>query len=91
MKCKYTFRLTGQIKVAELRPIDIHGWTFEFLQEGDLLSHLSVTIPANGPNDVPTVVPNPSPGANAQINIPAPGFVFVRQEVWAFDGGYCTQ
>jgi len=85
MKCRYIFRIRGQIKVTELRPIYVHGSTFEFLQEGGLLSHLSVMVPANGPNDVPTVTPNPSPGVKAHINVPAPSFLFVRREVRAIE------
>lgn len=85
MKCRYTFKIRGQIKVAELRPIDVHGWTFEFHQEGGLLSQLSVTVPANGPGGVPMVTPNPSPGIKAHINVPAPSFLFVRKQVRAIE------
>ena len=85
MKCRYTFKISGQIKVAEVQPINVRGWIFEFLHEGGLLSHLSVTVPANGPNDVPTITPNPSPGVKAHINVPTPLFIFVRQEVRAIE------
>lgn len=85
MKCRYTFKIRGQVKVAEIRPIEVHGWSFEFLQDGGLLSQLSVTVPANGPEDVPTITPNPSPGIKAHINVPAPSFPFVKKEVRAIE------
>lgn len=85
MKCQYTFKIRGQIKVTELRPITMHGWTFEFHKEGDILSHISITLPANGPNDLPIVTPNPSPGVKAHINIPSPELLFVRREVRAIE------
>ena len=85
MKCRYTFKIRGHVKVAELRPIEVHGWGFEFHQEGGLLSQLSVTVPANRPEDVPVITPNPSPGIKAHINVPAPLFLFVKREVRAIE------
>mgnify|MGYP001569965244 FL=1 len=85
MKCRYTFKIRGYIKVAELRPIEVHGWSFEFHQEGGLLSQLSVTVPANRPEDIPMITPNPSPEIKAHINRPAPLFLFVKREVRAIE------
>ena len=85
MKCRYTFKIRGHIKVAKLRPIKVHGWSFEFHQEGGLLSQLSVTVPANRPEDLPMITPNPSPGIKAHINVPAPLFLFVKREVRAIE------
>jgi len=81
MKCCYTFKISGQIKVDVVRPISVRGWTFEFLHERGILSHLTVIVPANGPNDLPTITSTPAPGIKADIKVPAPAFAFVRQEV----------
>ena len=81
MKCRYTFRISGQTKVDAVLPISVRGWTFEFLHDRGVLTHLTVTVPANGPNDLPTINPSPTPGIKADIKVPAPGFAFVRQEV----------
>lgn len=81
MKCRYTFKISGQIKVDIIRPISVRGWTFEFLHERGVLSHLMVTVPANGPDDLPRITPTPAPGIKADIKVPAPAFAFVRQEV----------
>lgn len=85
MKCQYTFKIRGNIKVAELRPIEVHGWSFEFHEEGGVLSQLSVTVPANGPEDLPIITHNPSPGIKAHINVPSPLFPFVKIEVRAIE------
>lgn len=81
MKCVYTFKISGQIKVKEVKPINLRGMIFEFLHENGVLSHLAVTVPVNGPNDMPTITLTPSSRAKAHINIPAPEFAFVKQEV----------
>ncbi len=67
--------------MSELHPVGTRGWIFEFLQKGELLTGLAVTVPANGPHDLPTVIPNPSPGVKAHIHVPSPAFPFVAREV----------
>lgn len=81
MKCRYTFRISGQIKVDVVHPIRMRGFTFEFLHERGVLSHLTVTVPVNGPGDLPTITPSPAPGIKADITVPAPAFAFVKEEV----------
>lgn len=85
MKCKYTFKIRGQIKVACLQPIQARGMTFEFLQEGGRLTGICVIVRADKPEDLPVVVPSPRPGIKADIFVPAPWFPFVKREVRAIE------
>ena len=85
MKCKYTFKVAGNVRVAELHAIKARGWLFEFLEEDGRLAALTVTVPANGPNDLPIVTQNPAPGVKAHIHVPAPAFPFVAREVRAIE------
>lgn len=86
MKCKYTFKINGCLKVSNLKPITIRGWTFEFLAKEDIVDKLSVTVPANNPEDRPTIIQTPKTRSKATITVPSPSYLFIKREVRAIDG-----
>jgi hypothetical protein len=86
MKCKYTFKVNGCLKATDLKPITIRGWTFEFSEKDGIVDELSVTVPANNPEDLPSILNTPGSRSKATIHVPSPAFLFIKREVRAIEG-----
>ncbi len=85
MKCRYKFKVHGQIRVADLKPIKTRGLEFQFVAENETISQLMITAPANEAGDIPVVIENPTAGVKTHINVPSPCFLFVQKEVRAIE------
>jgi hypothetical protein len=85
MKCTYKFKVHGQVRVAELKSVQVRGFEFRFIVADELITHLIVTVPANQADDIPLVIESPGSGVKANIKIPAPCFLFVQKEVRAIE------
>jgi len=85
MKCSYKFKVNGQLRATNLRPVNVRGFEFQFLSENEFITHLVVKVPANDSNDIPAVTHNPETKSKPHIHIPAPHFLLVQQEVRAIE------
>ena len=86
MKCKYTFKINGYLKATGLKPITIRGWTFEFSANEGIVDGLSVIVPANNPEDLPSILQTPGSRSKATINVPSPSYLFIKRDVRAIEG-----
>lgn len=86
MKCKYTFKVTGSLKTGELKPVTIRGWTYEFSKKDGIVNELSVTVPANNPEDLPSIIQTPESRSKMTIHVPSPLYLLVKREVRAIEG-----
>lgn len=87
MKCKYTFKVKGYLKLNVKRSIHIRGKTYEFITNNeDVVVGLAVLVPANQPGDLPRLVASPNKKIKASIHISSPGFEDVKREVRTIEG-----
>lgn len=76
----------GCFKATNLKPITIRGLTFEFFENNGVVNQLSVTVPANNPEDIPAVTHTPEARSKATIHVPWPAFLSVKKEIRAIEG-----
>jgi hypothetical protein len=86
VRCKFTFKVTGTLNLAEAFPIDTKFYRYEFIRDKSLLTHLVVSVSAPDKNDWPSVIPNPAPGMKYEFRFSTPSLPFVQAEVRTLQG-----
>lgn len=87
MKCKYTFKIEGEIKPTRDFLIPIGGYLYDFITKNGFITHISVTVPNFNERYLPTITSHPEGRVKASINIPQdPIFPEIQQELRTFQG-----
>ena len=84
MRCKYTFKIRGRIKPAQLVPFEVEEFRFEFLLEKGFIKEIIVSFPISD-CDLPTIIQRPKPGVSLHINMKSPR-LWGRREVRLLQG-----
>lgn len=87
MKCKYTFKIEGEIKPTRDFLIPLGGYLYDFVTQNGLITHISVTVPNFNELYLPSITSHPEGRIKASINIPQdPIFPKIQQELRTFQG-----
>lgn len=87
MKCKYTFKITGEIKPALDYKIPLHGYLYDFILENGFITHLCVIVPNYNEECLPTVTNHNEGEVKASIHIPLDPYIWgIQEELRIFQG-----
>lgn len=91
MRCKYTFKIQGRIKPAQLVPFEVDELRFEFFIEKGFIREIIVSFPISY-SDLPTIIQRPKPGVALHINMKSPRLSAIEEimrsiaGLWSFWG-----
>lgn len=80
MKCKYTFKIEGEIKPALDYKIPLRGYLYDFILEDGFITHICVTVPNYNESYLPKVTNHTEGKVKASIHIPLDPYLWGIQE-----------
>ena len=87
MKCKYTFKIEGEIKPALDYKIPLRGYLYDFILENGFIKHLCVTVPNYNESYLPKVTNHKEGKVKASIHIPIDPHIWaIQEELRTFQG-----
>jgi hypothetical protein len=87
MKCKYTFKIEGEIKPDRDYEIPLRGYLYDFVLKDGYITHVCVTVPNFDPRYLPTVSNHAEGKVKASIHIPPDPYLWgIQEELRTFQG-----
>jgi hypothetical protein len=73
MRCEYMFPIRGELLAAHSHQVTVHGWSFEFVRAGEIVTALRVVVPFPPEDTLPSFTP-PTPERSVHFNFVHPLF-----------------
>ncbi len=87
MKCRYSFPVFGLLRLAGNAPIVTPDRRVEFtLGKDQVVTGISVTVDAGGPENWPTIRPSSRPGVKADFNLNEPRYAEITLDLRVLEG-----
>lgn len=86
MLCKQRFKVSGLLRLEQVRPIRTRSDTWEFEVANGLVTHICVTVRVLEREFWPRITPNPAPGVSFALSAVPPHTMFVQIELKTLQG-----